>query len=89
MTDVHSGKMKDLNKNPDVNLSFLKKDTSEWLSVSGKCIQVTDPEKIKEMYTEDLHVRISQPWSFTTESTRPGSRIKETEFTTAVRKILV
>jgi general stress protein 26 len=47
------GKLRDIEYDPHVNLSFYKDRTREWISVSGVASMSRDRQKIKELYAPD------------------------------------
>ncbi|RUP29957.1 hypothetical protein BC936DRAFT_138671 [Jimgerdemannia flammicorona] len=49
-----SHKHDELTLDPQVNLSFFNTQTCEWVSVSGVARQVSDRDKIKELYQPDV-----------------------------------
>jgi general stress protein 26 len=48
-----AGKLRDIEYDPHVNLSFYKDRTREWISVSGVASISRDRQKIKELYAPD------------------------------------
>ena len=48
-----AGKLRDIEYDPHVNLSFYKDRTREWISVSGIASISRDRQKIKELYAAD------------------------------------
>jgi general stress protein 26 len=48
-----SGKLRDLELDPHVNLAFYKDRTREWVSISGLAAVSRDRAKIRELYAED------------------------------------
>jgi general stress protein 26 len=48
-----AGKLRDIQYDPHVNLSFYKDRTREWISVSGIASVSRDRQKIKELYAPD------------------------------------
>ena len=48
-----AGKLRDIEYDPHVNLSFYKDRTREWISVSGIASLSRDRQKIKELYAPD------------------------------------
>ncbi len=48
-----SGKLRDLQEDPHVNLSYYRDRTREWISVSGIASISRDREKIRELYAAD------------------------------------
>ena len=48
-----AGKLRDIEYDPHVNLSFYKDRTREWISVSGLAFISRDRRKIKELYAPD------------------------------------
>ena len=51
-----SPKVRDLEHDPHVNLSYYKDRTREWVSVSGIASLTRDREKIRELYAPDWKV---------------------------------
>lgn len=48
-----AGKLRDIEYDPHVNLSYYKDRTREWVSVSGLATISRDRQKIKELYASD------------------------------------
>lgn len=48
-----SGKLRDLEHDPHVNLAYYKDRTREWISVSGIASVSRDRQKIRELYASD------------------------------------
>ena len=48
-----SGKLREIEQDPRVGLSYYKDRTREWISVSGNARLVRDREKIRELYASD------------------------------------
>jgi general stress protein 26 len=48
-----TGKLRDIEADPHVNLSYYKDRTREWVSVSGIATISRDREKIRELYATD------------------------------------
>ncbi|MBA3269890.1 MAG: pyridoxamine 5'-phosphate oxidase family protein [Acidobacteria bacterium] len=48
-----SGKLRDLEADPHVNLAFYKDGSREWISVSGVATISHDRQKIRELYASD------------------------------------
>lgn len=48
-----AGKLRDIEYDPHVNLSYYKDRTREWVSVSGLASISRDRRKIKELYAQD------------------------------------
>ena len=48
-----SGKLRDLEHDPHVNLAYYKDRTREWISVSGIATITRDRQKIRELYATD------------------------------------
>ena len=48
-----TGKLRDLQADPHVNLSYYKDRTREWISVSGLATISRDRQKIRELYAAD------------------------------------
>ena len=53
VTDIDTHKMDELEQEPNVNLSFYRDRTREWVSVSGRARIVRDRAKIHELYQPD------------------------------------
>ena len=53
VTAEGTGKLRDLEHDPHVNLSYYKDGTREWVSVSGIARMTRDREKIRELYATD------------------------------------
>src|SRR5688572_857971 len=53
VTTDHTQKLRDLEADPHVNLSYYKDRTREWISVSGLAIVTRDRQKIHELYAPD------------------------------------
>jgi len=53
VTAKGSPKLAEIAANPQVNLSYYKDRTREWISVAGKARLVTDRAKIHELYRPD------------------------------------
>ncbi len=53
VTAEGTGKLRDLEHDPHVNLSFYKDGTREWVSVSGIASVTRDRDKIHELYASD------------------------------------
>jgi general stress protein 26 len=53
VTEEGSGKLRDLEFDPHVNLSYYKDRTREWISVSGLAGISRDRQKIRELYAPD------------------------------------
>ena len=53
VTAEDTSKLRDLEYDPHVNLSFYKDGTREWVSVSGMARMTRDREKIHELYAPD------------------------------------
>jgi general stress protein 26 len=53
VTAKDSPKLDEIEQSPDVNLSYYKDRTREWISVSGTARLVTDRAKIRELYRPD------------------------------------
>jgi general stress protein 26 len=53
VTDVESNKLDELSFDPQVNLSYYRERTREWVSVSGTAIVTQDREAIRELYRKD------------------------------------
>ncbi|MBY0610843.1 MAG: pyridoxamine 5'-phosphate oxidase family protein [Beijerinckiaceae bacterium] len=55
-TSIQSGKIDELEGNPDVLLGYSEPSKQEYVSVNGKAVIVRDREKIKELWSEPLRV---------------------------------
>jgi general stress protein 26 len=53
VTADHTAKLRDLEQDPHVNLSYYKDRTREWISVSGIATISRDRAKIRELYASD------------------------------------
>lgn len=53
VTSEGTGKLRDLESDPHVNLSYFKDGTMEWISVSGIAKLSRDRQKIRELYASD------------------------------------
>ena len=53
VTSEDTGKLRDLEADPHVNLSYYKDRTREWVSVSGTATLTQDRGKIHELYAPD------------------------------------
>jgi general stress protein 26 len=53
VADEDSGKLRDIEADPHVNLSYYKDRTREWISVSGLARLSRDRATIRELYAED------------------------------------
>ena len=53
VTAEGSAKLRDLEQDPHVNLSYFKDGTMEWISVSGIATLSRDRAKIRELYASD------------------------------------
>jgi general stress protein 26 len=51
-----SGKLRDLEADPHVNLAYYKDRTREWISVSGLATLSRDRDKIRELYAPDWKI---------------------------------
>ena len=51
-----SGKLRDIEADPHVNISFYKDRTREWISISGLATISHDRAKIRELYAEDWRI---------------------------------
>jgi general stress protein 26 len=51
-----TGKLRDIEFDPHINLSFYKDRTREWISVSGIASLSRDRQKIRELYAPDWKV---------------------------------
>ena len=56
MTLEHTGKLRDIEADPHVNLSYYKDRTREWVSVSGLATLSRDRAKIRELYASDWKI---------------------------------
>ena len=56
VTAVGTGKLRDLEHDPHVNLSYYKDGTREWVSVSGTARVTRDQATIRELYVPDWKV---------------------------------
>ena len=56
VTQNDTGKLRDLEHDPHVNLAFYKDRTREWISVSGIAKVSRDRDKIRELYAEDWKI---------------------------------
>lgn len=53
VTSDHTGKLRDLEADPHVNLAYYKDRTREWVSVSGIATVTQDRSKVHELYAAD------------------------------------
>ena len=53
VTAEGTGKLRDLEADPHINLSYYKDRTREWISVSGIATVSRDRDKIRELYAPD------------------------------------
>jgi general stress protein 26 len=53
VTADHTAKLRDLEQDPHVNLSYYRDRTREWISVSGIASISRDRAKIRELYASD------------------------------------
>lgn len=53
MTAEGTGKLRSLEADPHINLSYFKDRTREWISVSGLATISRDRQKIRELYAPD------------------------------------
>jgi general stress protein 26 len=53
VTSEGTAKLRDLQSDPHVNLSYFKDRTMEWISVSGIATISRDRQKIRELYASD------------------------------------
>ena len=53
VTEKASPKLIEIGDDPNVNLSYYKDRTREWISVAGRARIVTDRSKIRELYRPD------------------------------------
>ena len=53
VTDIESNKLDELESDPNVNLSYYKDRTREWVSVSGTATISQDRPAIRELYQKD------------------------------------
>jgi len=65
---AESGKVKELEADPHLNLAYYKDRTREWISVSGKASLVRDRDKIAELYADDWKM-----WFAEDEDPRSGT----------------
>ena len=56
VTSEGTGKLKDVEADPHVNLAYYKDRTREWISVSGTAVVSRDRAKIKELYAQDWRI---------------------------------
>jgi general stress protein 26 len=56
VTGEGSGKLKDIEADPHVNLAYYKDRTREWISVSGIATISRDRAKIRELYAPDWSI---------------------------------
>lgn len=56
LTDSHSAKVYEVNKDSKVGLSYASPDSNVYVSVSGYANAYRDEAKIAELYTEDMRV---------------------------------
>ena len=60
VTSEDTGKLRDLEADPHVNLSYYKDRTREWISVSGIATITRDRAKIHELYAPDWKIWFSE-----------------------------
>jgi general stress protein 26 len=60
VTAEGTSKLRDLQADPHVNLSYYKDRTREWISVSGLAAISRDRQKIRELYAPDWKVWFSE-----------------------------
>lgn len=53
MTVADSGKVAEINAEPNVNLGFYKDGSREWVSIHGRARVTQDPDKIRRLYKPD------------------------------------
>jgi general stress protein 26 len=53
VTDIESNKLDELDFDPNVNLSYYRDRTREWVSVSGTAIVSRDRQAIRDLYQPD------------------------------------
>ncbi len=53
VTSDESAKVRELSYDPQVNLAYFKRNTMEWISVSGTATLSRDRQKISELYASD------------------------------------
>jgi general stress protein 26 len=56
VTDVETHKLDELQGDPNVNVSFYRDRTREWVSVSGRARMVRDRETIRRLYKPDWRI---------------------------------
>jgi general stress protein 26 len=56
LTFRHSSKLYEISKNDQVLVSYATPAKGEYVSVSGRCQLINDPEKIKQLWNEGLRV---------------------------------
>jgi len=56
VTAEDSGKLRDLEADPHVNLAYYKDRTREWISVSGLATVSRNHDKIRELYAPDWKI---------------------------------
>ena len=56
VTTGQTGKLRDIQADPHVNLAYYKDRTREWVSVSGLATLTRDPDKIRELWAEDWKI---------------------------------
>lgn len=60
VTAEGSGKLRDIEHDPHVNLAYYNTSSYEWVSVSGRAIVSRDRRKIAELYAPDWKVWFGQ-----------------------------
>ena len=81
VTAEGTGKLRDLESDPHVNLSYYKDRTREWISVSGVATMSRDRQKIRELYAPDWKAWFpdeGDPRHGTPEASRVRTRRKTT-----------
>jgi general stress protein 26 len=56
VTAAHSNKLREIDFDPHVNLSYVKSGNASWVSVSGVTATSTDRLKIRELYQPDWSI---------------------------------
>ncbi|KAI9021476.1 hypothetical protein CLU79DRAFT_753491 [Phycomyces nitens] len=54
--NITSHKFDQIKKNPNVNISYVKQSTMEWVSIGGTATHVNDRSKVKELYRPELKI---------------------------------
>ncbi len=60
MTADATAKLDDIQADPHVNLAYFKRQTSEWVSISGLATISHDRERIRELWEPDWKIWFSQ-----------------------------